>query len=85
MNQTEEQAFERGSRGAWVTCLQICLQRLGYDDPQAKKTAWILEREAAVAQLRMLCETYGDNDWDETLHLADIIDKHLGRLLDNGR
>ena len=40
------------------------------------------EREVAVAALRELCGEYGDNDWADDLHLADVIEKHLRRHLD---
>lgn len=39
------------------------------------------ERKETIMVLRILCKYFGDNDWDENLHLADIIDKHLGRHL----
>lgn len=39
------------------------------------------ERQEAIVILRSLCEEFGDNDWGDDLHLADIIDKHLRRHL----
>lgn len=53
---------------------------LGYEN--VTEQAWIAEREAAIAALRRLCAAHGDNDWPESLHLADIIEKHLGRHLE---
>jgi predicted secreted protein len=41
----------------------------------------VLEREAAVQALREMCRDFGDNDWPEDLHLADILDKHLAKHL----
>jgi hypothetical protein len=35
------------------------------------------ERKEAIAKLREVCEEFGDNDWEDSLHLADIIEKHL--------
>lgn len=75
MNETD---YMRGRRAVWQSLLGQCLRELGVDDPVAMSARWASEREAAVAQLRMLCEEHGDNEWDENLHLADIIDKHLG-------
>ena len=72
-----ESSFEQGSRAAFVSVLQTCLIRLGYEDPENKKTSWLLEREAAISSLRDVCEQHGDNDWDEELNLSDIIEKHL--------
>lgn len=31
--------------------------------------------------LRILCDHYGDNDWADDLHFADVIEKHLIRTL----
>lgn len=72
-----EQAYERGSRAAYLVILSECLRQLGYADPEVQKVAWIKEREAAIAALRSMCALHGDNDWSDNLHLADIINKHL--------
>lgn len=81
METEEEVAYEQGNRAAWLAMLSQCLMQLGYATPEAAQVAWVPEREQAVAQLRMLCGDFGDNDWDNNLHLADIIDKHLGKYL----
>lgn len=31
------------------------------------------------AMLRIECEDLGDNEWSDSLHLADVIEKHLAR------
>jgi predicted secreted protein len=49
---------------------------------EKKVSQLIIEREEAINTLRDLCREHGDNDWSDDLHLADIIDKHLGRHLD---
>ena len=82
----DEVSYIQGSRVAWSRMLGVCMGELGYkieeDDPEvSKKVRWAMEREAAIAELRDVCGDYGDNDWDEELHLADIIEKHLGRHL----
>lgn len=41
-----------------------------------------IERDDAIKTLRQLCAEFGDNDWDDSLHLSDIINKHLGRHLE---
>jgi len=38
-----------------------------------------IHREAVVKMLRMVCEEFGDNDWPDNLHQADVIEKHLIR------
>ena len=82
MNEQEEQAYCDGQRSAWSGLLGECLKQLGYhDDPDALKLRWIMEREAAIVQLRMVCRDHGDNDWKPDLHLGDIIEKHLANHL----
>lgn len=82
MNRKEEKAYIQGNRAAWSKILSDSLQQLGYDDPAiTQKHRWILEREAVISQLRDLCGEFGDNNWDEKLHLADVVEKHLGRHL----
>jgi hypothetical protein len=49
------------------------------DDVRAMRDKLWAERVAAVAMLRIECAEYDDNDWPDTLHLADIIEKHLAR------
>lgn len=49
------------------------------EDVRAMRDRLWAERVAAVAMLRLECAEYGDNDWPDTLHLADIIEKHLAR------
>ena len=78
MNETD---YISGSRAAWLSMLQTCLRELGVDDPAAGQARWVSEREQTVAMLRQVCERYGDNDWPDTLHLADVVDKHLGKYL----
>lgn len=73
----EDTAYMRGSRFAWTRMLQECLSQLGYDGTESEHTKWILERESTVHMLRGMCRQYGDNDWEDELHLADVVDKHL--------
>ena len=44
----------------------------------------ILERRDTVKMLRNICESYGDNEWEDNLHLADVLEKHLWRWLEEG-
>jgi len=81
----DESSYDAGSRMAWRIMLSECLKQLGYESDEARKAAWILEREAAVTELRMLCAEFGDNEWEVNLHLQDILDKHLGRHLYENR
>lgn len=78
---SNEQSYVQGNRAAWLTMLRSCLANLGFESSEAKHAAWIAEREEAIAMLRGVCEDFGDNEWKEDLHLADIIEKHLARHL----
>lgn len=77
-----ERSYDRGSRAAWRSMLGECLRHLGVEDSEAGKFLWVGEREDAIAALRQICDAHGDNDWPENLHLADIIEKHLGDHLE---
>lgn len=79
-----EQAWIRGNRAAWARLLQQALGELGYDSPEAQATKWIIEREEAIVALRDVCGDFGDNDWSNSLNLADVIEKHLTRHLHEG-
>lgn len=76
-----ETDYITGSRAAWLEMLRVCLKNLGYESTEAAKAAWVIEREEASLALRGVCAAFGDNVWDEKLHLADVIDKHLARHL----
>ena len=77
----DERSYEAGSRAAWAAMLSTCLERLGYDSPEAKAATWASYEEEIRATLRRVCEDYGDNDWPDDLHLVDVIEKHLVRHL----
>lgn len=76
-----ERTYQDGARSAWARMFTLALKELGAGGDRG---AWILERTAAIAILRSVCEQYGDNDWEPSLHLGDIIEKHLWRVLEEG-
>jgi hypothetical protein len=76
-----EQDYLAGKRHSLITIIRSCLFELGYDSIESNQFKWVVEREDVVATLRVICEDHGDNDWDERLHLSDIINKHLGDYL----
>lgn len=78
-DELHEPSYIEGSRMGWLHILSVALRELGQEERD--KYGWIREREAAVAALRRVCRTHGDNDWPENLHLADVIEKHLERHL----
>jgi hypothetical protein len=75
----DDRKYTEGSRMAWRTLLSLACRELGYEN--AREVSWIAEREAAISALRDICGLHGDNDWDEKLYLADVIEKHLGNHL----
>jgi hypothetical protein len=77
MTEQEENAYLRGERAALVRIMTECARQLGYEDPLAKAAFLIEQIESAKAKLREACEEFGDPDFEDDLHLADIIDNHL--------
>ena len=84
-----ETGYEAGRRASAVSLMRSILgDLLGEADkerpmPALKRLAQMtVEREEAVAVLRLICRAHGDLDWEPSLHLADIIDKHLGKHLE---
>jgi len=78
--------YTAGSRSVWRKLLRDCMTGLGFKgkrDPEAHRVALLVEREDVVEQLRCVCEDHGDNDWDDTAHLGDVIEKHLAPYLDD--
>jgi len=80
----DEDSYIRGERSAHAGMLAHCCRALGYDDLEVQKANWIVEREAVIAALRDVCAEHGDNDWHVSLHLADVITKHLQIHLPGG-
>jgi hypothetical protein len=76
----EEAAWERGHRAAWRSILGTAIGQLGHTDDITLE-AMVAERSDAIRALRSLCAEFGDTEGDERLHLADVIEKHLGRHL----
>lgn len=82
MTPAEETAFEAGQRALWLRLLSQGLHELGYGPTAPAPGPWVLEREALVALLRQICATYGDNDWNDTAWLPDVLEKHLWKHLE---
>jgi len=78
--EAHEEGYLLGYRAALTAQLNDILAKMGYDGSRTLAD-FISEREEAISRLRDACEEHGDNDWDENLHLADIIEKHLIRHL----
>lgn len=79
----EERQYLAGSTMALRGVLGHVLGQLAGNGAHDERGALIAERLDAVRVLREVCERHGDNDWTDELHLADVIEKHLGRHLDD--
>jgi hypothetical protein len=77
-----ERDWTAGHRAALTSMLGRIVRDLAGDGAVVTREALLIEREEAVAMLRQLCERLGCNTWGDDLHLADVIDKHLWRRLD---
>jgi hypothetical protein len=74
-----DRKWREGRKSVYRELLQSAVRELGGADKDAH--AWRVEREDAVHQLRDVCQSHGDNDWPDNLHLGDAIEKHLARYL----
>lgn len=79
MTESEEAAYIRGRKSVLREQLSSALRELDADG--LEREYLIKERLETVAALRRLCDSHGDNDWPDNLHLTDVIDKHLGQYL----
>lgn len=80
MTSKEEKAYIQGSNRAWMTMLAQCMRELG-DFAEHDQARAVAMRAETIAALRSICAEFGDNDWPDNLHPADVIEKHLARHL----
>lgn len=83
MTKEEEKAYMAGGEYAWTRMMMMCLRHLGAHGERTRESL-LAELIEARRQLRQLCEDFGDNNFDDELHLGDAIEKHLGRHLYGG-
>ena len=76
----DEAAYTQGSNATWRRILAEAVRELGHEGNAER---WRLERADAVAALRSICESHGDNDWPDNLRLGDVITKHLQRHMES--
>ena len=80
MTNEEERAYEAGHRAAWTSLLGQCLLELGPSGLKAERLVY--ERERADQALRSLARDFEiPADWPPNLHLADVVEKYVGRAL----
>lgn len=77
-----ERVYQDGKRQVLIGMALHFLRELDEQSTVVVKLRWIAERLEVVTALRRICERYGDNEWDENLHLVDVVEKHLENHLD---
>lgn len=83
MNENEERIYMDGEASTLKNMITYCQNKLrAYGIKLKTKDEFDQERIEIISLLRMHCDEYGDNDWDDNLHLSDIIDKHLMRHIE---
>lgn len=76
----KEQSYLLGRQQLLVGQLGDILRELSPMQDVSKE--WLIkERAETIIALRSICEDHGDNDWEDNLHLADVVHKHLGDYL----
>ena len=78
----KEAGYSAGRRSAYRTLLMQCARELGKGDPLTEAAAMMAELSDTKVALRRVCEKFGDIDYPENLYLADVVEKHLERHLD---
>ncbi len=80
MTPSEEKAYLRGRQSAYRSLLIDGAREL--EGPERELAGMLSERSSALEALRILAADLGlDVEIDDDLHLADNIEKRLGRAL----
>lgn len=72
-----EERYAQGQHMMALSIIQTCTMYL-HNSSELTIVQLRMERARAIETLRYVCEAFGDNDWEDNLHLSDIIEKHLG-------
>ncbi len=84
MTEEQEKLYMEAQSHALKEIISHCQNKLRSFGVELKtKDEFDQERIETIALLRMHCDEYGDNDWDDDLHLSDVIDKHLVRHIED--
>lgn len=76
---SNEKTYMHGYNAAMRSVLGFAIKELGYENVTLESALTQLA-DTRIA-LRSVCAEFGDNDWPDELHLADVIEKHLARHL----
>lgn len=78
LEQAREAGFVSGQRRALTDLYRLIAGGLADAKLPARDAARLqVERGELVLLLRKVCAEFGDNDWDDTLFLPDVVSKHL--------
>lgn len=84
MNDHEEIIYLEGKNNALKDTILHCQNELRNNGVELKTDEkFSQERVDVIKTLRSFCREFGDNNWDDNLHLSDVIDKHLAINLDS--
>lgn len=77
IDKIKENSYLEGQRAIAISLIKSLIIYL-YEGEDIKMSILLqMERSEAISKLRQICEIVGDNDWEDDLHLVDILDKHL--------
>lgn len=80
MTDSEEEFYVRGRRSFARRVMAECAIEL--DGEERSRAHLMVERSAAIESLRHLAKRFGlPTDWDDDLHMADVVDKWIERPL----
>ncbi len=79
MSDEYEKGYNAGGDMVWRLLLSDCLRHLGLDATTHERSLALLAdyRQA----MRLLCREFGDADYPDDLHPADVAEKYLARHL----
>jgi hypothetical protein len=83
VTEDQEKYFILGKGKAFKKIIIDCQNALaGLGIKLKTKDEFDQERIDIIDTLRSVCGEIGDNDWDDDLHISDIINKHLVCYID---
>lgn len=72
-----EESYMRGRKEMAMSVVRGLMPDLELDGDAATCASLSIQIVDAKSMLRNICDDHGDNDWQDDLHLVDILGKHL--------
>ena len=83
MNEAQTKLYIEGETNALKEIIVNCQHKLrGLGVELKTSEQFSPERVDIIKTLRSLCDEHGNNDWDENLHISDILNKHLNLFVE---